>query len=128
VAPVIADAYGASLLPIAGNAISDLVDAGKLLDVDVNRLPDFSNSKCCTGALGSRFRNRPRPRWFRVLATVEKGAASSLTMWAGAAADGVAPGLAGGAVHRASAAECGEHWIDPSGRRHHLSGGGPATF
>jgi len=31
-------------------------------------------------------------------------------------------------VDRASAAGCGEHCIDPSGRRHHLSGRAPATF
>jgi len=67
VGPVIADARGVSLLPIAGVAMSDLVDAGQLFDVDMNRLPVLSNSKRCTGALGSRFRNRPRPRWFRVL-------------------------------------------------------------
>jgi len=62
----------------------------------------------------------PWPRWRR-----ERPAA-----WrcgAGAAADGVVRGRAGGAVDRASAAGCGEHFVDPSGRRHHLSGSGPAT-
>jgi len=60
------------------------------------------------------------PRWRR-----ERPAA-----WrcgAGAATDYVAPGLAGGAVDRASATGCGEQCVDPRRRRHHLSGSGPAT-
>jgi len=68
--PVVTDACRTPLLMVAGNAVTHLAVgeafcvavACQLFDIDVDQVSWCLALVACTGGLGSRFRNRPRPR------------------------------------------------------------------
>jgi len=68
---VVADAVGASLLPVSGDAVPHLTEPCQRLDVDVDEIAWPGPLIALHWNLGFRFLRRPSPRRLRALATVE---------------------------------------------------------
>lgn len=76
----VTDAEEADLLPIAGDAVLQLAEAGQGSTSMEIRSPGLPYSSRDTGALGSRFFRQPRLSRLGALVTVEKGTWNSRAM------------------------------------------------